>query len=142
MSFRSQRFALVACLVAALSFAVAACGSSSNNNKSSGSGSSSAVPKGKKGGTVTALASGDVDDLDPGQTYYTFGYQVAYSVQRALYYYNPATGQKQIPDIAAGAPQISADHKSIPLKLQTGLKFSPPVHRAVTPSAIHYAFQP
>lgn len=140
MSFRSQRFALVACLVAALSFAVAACGSS-NNDKSSGSGSSSAVPKGKKGGSVTALAAGDVDYMDPGQTYYTFGYQVAYSVQRSLYYYNPATGQKQIPDIADGDPVISADNKSLTIKLQHGIKFSPPVNREVTSSDIKYAFE-
>ena len=139
MSFRSQRFALVACLTAALSFGVAACGSS-NNDKSSGSGSA-AVPKGKQGGTVTALASGDVDYMDPGATYYTFGYQVAYSVQRSLYYYNPATGQKQIPDIAAGDPEISADSKTITVKLQPGIKFSPPVNREITSSDIKYAFE-
>lgn len=141
MSSRSQRFALVACLAAVLSFAIAACGSS-NNDKSSGSGSSgSAVPKGKKGGSVTALAAGDVDYMDPGLTYYTFGYQVAYSTQRALYYYNPATGQKQVPDIAAGDPQIAADEKSITVKLQHGIKFSPPVNREVTSADIKYAFE-
>ena len=66
---------------------------------------------------------------------------MAYSVQRALYYYNPATGQKQIPDIAAGDPQISADNKSITVKLQKGITFSPPVNREVTSADIKYAFE-
>lgn len=139
MSFASQRFALVACLTAALSFGVAACGSSKDNTSSGGG--SSAVPKGKQGGSVTALAAGDVDFMDPGQTYYTFGYQVAYSVNRTLYYYNPATGQKQVPDIAAGDPQISADNKTITIKLQKGIKFSPPVNREITSKDIKYAFE-
>ena len=139
MSPRSQRFTLVACLVAALSFGVAACGSSSDNKSSGGSGS--AVPKGKKGGSVTALAAGDVDYMDPGQVYYTFGYQVAYSVNRGLYYYNPATGQKQIPDIADGDPQISSDNKTITVKLKHGIKFSPPVNREITSADIKYAFE-
>ncbi len=139
MSPRSQRFTLVACLMAVLSFGVAACGSS-NDDKSSG-GSGSAVAKGKKGGSVTALAAGDVDYMDPGGVYYTFGYQVAYSVNRALYYYNPATGQKQIPDIAAGEPEVSADSKTITVKLQPGIKFSPPVNREVTSADVKYAFE-
>ena len=139
MSLRSWRFMLVACLMAALSLGVAACGSS-NDDKSSG-GTSSAVPKGEKGGSVTALAAGDVDYMDPGLTYYTFGYQVAYSVQRALYYYNPATGQKQVPDIAASDPEVSADSKTVTVKMKQGIKFSPPVNREVTSADIKYAFE-
>ena len=37
-------------------------------------------------------------------TYYTFGYQVGYSVNRPLYYFSPEDSSKQIPDIADGEP--------------------------------------
>ena len=52
-------------------------------------GNTGAPVKGKKGGKVTFLAAADVDYLDPGQTYYTFGYAVAYATQRPLYSFKP-----------------------------------------------------
>ena len=140
MSMRFQRFALVACLAAALSVAVTACGSS-NDKSSSSSDSGGSVAKGKTGGSVTALAAADVDYMDPGQVYYTFGYQIAYSVNRALYYYNPATGQKQIPDLAESDPEVSSDRKTITIKLRKGVKFAPPVNREVTSADVKYAME-
>ena len=79
--------------------------------------------------------------MDPGQTYYTFGYQVAYSVNRALYYFSPEDSSKQIPDIADGEPEIAEDGKSMTIKLKEGVKFSPPVNRAVKCDDIKYAFE-
>ena len=59
--------------------ALAACGGDSGGGgtKAGSSQASSkgatAIKPGKAGGKLTVLASADVDYLDPGQTYYTFG---------------------------------------------------------------------
>ena len=48
----------------------------------------------------------DVDFLDPGTTYYTFGYQVIYATQRAaLLATSPTDAIKPVPDLADGDPR-------------------------------------
>src|SRR3954467_13594251 len=107
-------------LLAALALAVAGCGGS---DEGSGDDSSNGAPvKGKKGGKVTFLAAADVDYLDPGQTYYTFGYTVAYATQRPLYSFKPDDADKPVPDLADGEPQISDDNKTITVKIRSGVK--------------------
>ena len=49
----------------------------------------------------------DVDYLDPGQAYYTFGYIVPYSTNRTLYSFKPGDSVKPVPDLAEGPPEIS-----------------------------------
>ena len=144
MSTKRLRFAALALLVVLASLAVAACGSDDKlelelerQHRRPPRPSRS----GQKGGSVTALSAGDVDYMDPGQQYYTFGYQVGYSVQRALYYFSPKDSSKQIPDIADGEPTIAADGKSMTIKIKPGVKFSPPVNRAVKCDDIKYAFE-
>ncbi|MEA2393545.1 MAG: peptide/nickel transport system substrate-binding protein [Solirubrobacteraceae bacterium] len=134
--------------VVAATCAVAACGSSSNNSSkskagagSSGAPSSGAVEPGKAGGKLTMLAAGDIDYLDPGQDYYTFGYEVQYAVNRTLYSYKPDDSEKPIPDMATAAPEISPDNKTITVHIRTGVKFAPPVNRVVTSKDIKYAFE-
>ena len=83
---------LLPLLVAAgISLGVAACGSDSGSGNGSSTTKSSAANgefngaapgEGKKGGHLTALAAGDVDYVDPGQTYYSFGYMIHYAVNR------------------------------------------------------------
>ena len=81
---RSLRWTFLASAVVALAMFVAACGSS-NKSSTGTTGSSSQTPvKGKQGGTLTYLAAADVDYVDPGQDYYTFGYMVQYAVNRTL----------------------------------------------------------
>src|SRR3954453_13615218 len=128
-------------LLAALALAVAGCGGSSSKEGSGGSSSNGAPVKGKKGGKVTFLAAADVDYLDPGQTYYTFGYTVAYATQRPLYSFKPDDADTPIPDLAESEPQISDDNKTITVKLRAGVKFSPPVDREVTSKDVEYAFE-
>src|SRR3954453_17696312 len=128
-------------LLAALALAVAGCGGSSSKEGSGGSSSNGAPVKGKKGGKVTFLAAADVDYLDPGQTYYTFGYAVAYATQRPLYSFKPDNAETPVPDLAEGDPQISSDNKKITVKIRSGVKFSPPVNREVTSKDIKYAFE-
>src|ERR1044072_4057483 len=104
-------------LLAALALAVAGCGGSSNEGSGGGSSNGAAV-KGKKGGKVTFLAAADVDYLDPGQTYYTFGYVVAYATQRPLYSFKPDDAEHPVPDLAESQPQISSDNKKITAQLR------------------------
>jgi peptide/nickel transport system substrate-binding protein len=133
----------------AASMLVAACGGS-DNNKGGGSTTSTASPgakgataikPGKKGGKLTMLSSGDVDFIDPGQDYYTYGYMVQYAVNRTLYSYKPDNGEQPVPDLATGPPEISSDNKTITVHIRPGIKYAPPVNRVVTTKDIKYAFE-
>jgi peptide/nickel transport system substrate-binding protein len=143
---RSVRWTLFASVVTALALFVAACGSSNNNNTTGGGGSTATtggtkVAAGKQGGTLTYLAAGDVDYLDSGQTYYTFGYMVLYSTNRTLYSFKPTDSVHPVPDLATGPPEISADNKTITVHIKPGIKYAPPVNRVVKTADIKYAFE-
>jgi peptide/nickel transport system substrate-binding protein len=98
------------------------------------------VGEGKQGGTLSFLTAGDVDYMDPGQTYYSFAYQINYAVNRPLYSFKP-DDEEPDPDLAEGMPEIADDNKSITVKLKTGVKFSPPVDREVTSKDVKYAIE-
>jgi peptide/nickel transport system substrate-binding protein len=141
---RSVRWTLFVSVVTALAMFVAACGGSDDNGGGGGSKTAAVqtkVAQGKKGGNLTYLAAGDVDYLDTGQTYYTFGYMVAYSTNRMLYSFKPTESVKPVPDLATGPPEISADNKTITVHIKTGVKYAPPVNREVTTKDIKYAFE-
>jgi peptide/nickel transport system substrate-binding protein len=142
---RSTLRPLLASVVAALALVVAACGGSdsgsSTGSSSSGGGSAASQETGgKQGGVLKQLGSTDVDYLDPGHTYYTAGYQVAYPTQRTLYSFKPDNSTDPVPDLATGKPEISSDLKTITVHIRKGVKFSPPVNRAVTSKDVKYAF--
>ena len=142
---RSVRWTLFVSVVTALAMFVAACGGSDNGG-GGGGGSKTAtvqtkIAQGKKGGTLTYLAAGDVDYLDTGQTYYTFGYMVAYATNRMLYSFKPTDSIHPVPDLATGPPEISADNKTITVHIKPGIKYAPPVNRVVTTKDIKYAFE-
>jgi peptide/nickel transport system substrate-binding protein len=141
---RSFRWTLLAGLVTALALFAAACGSSSKSGGGGGSSTTSTgtqVTQGKQGGKLTYLAAGDIDYLDPGQTYYTFGYMVQYAVNRTLYSFKPDNSTTPVPDLATGPPEISSDNKTITVHIKKGVKFAPPVNREVTTKDIKYAFE-
>ena len=127
--------------------ALAACGSSDKGGGGTTSSSAktptgaTAIKPGKAGGKLTVLASGDVDYVDPGQDYYTFGYMVQYAVNRTLYSFKPDNSEKPVPDLATGPPQISDDNKTITVQIKPGIKYAPPVNREVTSKDIKYAFE-
>ena len=149
MSRSHLRF-LVASMLVVLAFVIAACGGSDNNSSSTGStaGSAADANNGKtadaaarKGGTVTMLAASDVDYVDPGHTYYTFGEMVTLATNRPLYSFKPDDANKPVPDLADGEPQISADKKTVTVKIKPGIKYAPPVNRAVKSADVKYAFE-
>src|SRR5215218_5655868 len=138
---RVRLSALLIGLIAIFALVAAGCGGSDSEDSGSSSGKSQggAPAKGKQGGDLTFLAAADIDYLDPGQSYYTFGYQVLYSTNRPLYSFSPDQPDKPQADLAEGDPQISDDKKQITVKLKTGVKYAPPVNRAVTSKDVKYA---
>ena len=137
---RVRLSALLIGLIAILALVAAGCGGSDDEGGGSGDSQSDAPVKGKQGGDLTFLAAADVDYLDPGQSYYTFGYQVLYPSNRTLYSFAPGDETPQ-PDLADGEPQISDDKKSITVKIKPDVKYAPPVDRAVVADDIEYAIE-
>jgi peptide/nickel transport system substrate-binding protein len=58
-----------------------------------------------------------------------------------LYSFAPEDKDKPRADLAEGDPQISADKKTITVKIKKGIKYGPPVNREVKTPDIKYAFE-
>jgi peptide/nickel transport system substrate-binding protein len=149
---RSIRALVAIALAALLGVAVAACGSSGSSSSSGGSGnalSSSGYQSpltepltgGKKGGTLNVLQEADYEHLDPGIAYYSIDYSVVFATQRPLYSNPPNSITEAHPDLAASAPEVSTDGKTVTVHLKEGVHYSPPVNREVTAEDVAYAFQ-
>jgi peptide/nickel transport system substrate-binding protein len=137
--------ALTALAVAAL--LLAGCGSTNDDPSSPGtSGVGTAVGSeinddAKQGGDVTYLAAADIDFMDPGQSYYTFGLMVHNATNRSLLNYKPGDDQTAVPDLAESLPEVSPDGKTITVKLRSGVRYAPPVNREVTSADVKYAIE-
>jgi peptide/nickel transport system substrate-binding protein len=146
MSRSHLRFLTVS-MLAVLALVVAACGgddksSSSSSTKSSGGATTTAdQAPAKKGGTFNMLAASDVDFNDPGHTYYTWGMVFTFATNRPLYSFKPDDGANPVPDLAEAAPEISADKKTVTVKIRKGVKYAPPVNREVTSKDVKYAIE-
>jgi peptide/nickel transport system substrate-binding protein len=97
--------------------------------------------EGRPGGRLTMLWTDDVDNIDPGITYYQMGYMVSYATQRPLYSWTPDDGQTAVPDLAETEPQISRDGRTVTVRIREGVRFSPPVDREVTSKDVKYAIE-
>jgi peptide/nickel transport system substrate-binding protein len=143
MTTRSLKL-LTAAAMGALALGVAACGSNNSSSSSSTTKTKApakaTLPSGTQGGAFTILGASDVDYIDPGHTYYTTGYMLAFAIGRPLYGFKP-NEDTPTPDLADGQPQISADNKTITVKIKPGVKFGPPVNRAVTSKDVKYAIE-
>jgi peptide/nickel transport system substrate-binding protein len=133
-----------------LSIFIVACGGSDDTTSGGSSGTSAnsqfpaptaAPDDAAKGGDLKVLAVGDVDYIDPGAAYYQFSYMVTSATQRQLLSWAPDDTTEPTPDIATDQPTISDDGKTITYHLQSGIKFSPPVNRAVVCDDFKYAIE-
>jgi peptide/nickel transport system substrate-binding protein len=97
--------------------------------------------QGKKGGKLTVLSGGDVDYMDPGQTYYTYTIGIMNAMHRGLFTYPPAEESKPVPDLAAEEAEISPDGKKVTVKIRQGVMFSKPVNREVEAKDVKYAIE-
>jgi peptide/nickel transport system substrate-binding protein len=137
---RTRLTALLA--VACVAAVVAGCGGSSNSSTSSSSAPTSAPAGAKKGGTLTMVSSGDVDNnLDPGYSYYQYDFILDNDLHRTLYRYKPNDTTKPSPDLAAGPAKITNGGKTITITIRKGVKFSPPVNREVKAADVKYAME-
>jgi peptide/nickel transport system substrate-binding protein len=95
----------------------------------------------RQGGTLTMLSVGDVDSVDPGIVYSAFGATIAAATQRTLLGYRPENATTPAPDLAAAAPQVSPDGRTVTVTIRPGIRYSPPVNRAVTSRDVKYAIE-
>jgi peptide/nickel transport system substrate-binding protein len=123
--------------VALLALLAGGCGSAAGTARET----TPTTPHAKRGGTLEVLNQGDVDSLDPGITYYTAGYQVTGPTQRTVLNYKPGGDGQPVADLATGLPAVSADGKTVTVKLRSGVRFSPPVNREVTSADVKYAIE-
>ena len=91
---RSVRWTLFASVITALALFVAACGGSNNKQqqqrrRQAPPAATPTIRQGKQGGTLTYLAAGDVDYLDPGQTTTRSATWSPYADNRPLYSFKP-----------------------------------------------------
>ena len=132
----STRRVLPVLVVAVLALGAGACGGGGSSKRHDGP---TTTPR--MGGHLTVLAADDVDFVDPAQTYYAFGYTVHYAVNRPLYSYGPGDAAQPRPDLAAGAPRVSADARTVTVRIKPGIRYAPPVDREVTSKDVKYGFE-
>jgi peptide/nickel transport system substrate-binding protein len=154
-------------LVVALAALAAGCGSSSKSSSSGGSSSSSSSSNnnssgassnnpyagpmggaGHKGGTYTVgweQQFGFTDGFDPTGEYLgdAWGILSNLMVRTLVGYRHTAgvNGNKPVPDLATSLPQPTNGGKTYTFHLKSGIKFGPPVNRAVTSKDIAYAME-
>jgi peptide/nickel transport system substrate-binding protein len=148
---RAPRLTSAAIGMSVFALVLSACGSDSDNNKGGAAPNSGAKISGlanvkasndqQKGGTLKIVSAEGWEHLDPGQSYFQIDYLVVYATQRPLYAFTPTSPTKAVPDLAAGAPKISADGKTVTVKIRPDVKWSPPLNRTVTSDDVKYAFE-
>jgi peptide/nickel transport system substrate-binding protein len=135
VNLRRKTVAAVAVGVS-LALAAMACSKSDNttgnNNNGSGASEFNAAltgvvnPSDKAGGTLNLWSAQDADSWDPVRGYYAFVWDLNRLYTRTLVAYDSKPGNgglKLVPDLAASAPDISADGLTYTFKLRDGLKF-------------------
>lgn len=111
-----------------------------------GAGNPGTTDKPRSGGTFRIAAAGDVDSLDPGRTYTTFGYMLFRVAVRTLVAYAPLAGEagnKLVPDLAVENPTVSTDGLTYTFALRPDARYQPEVAggRAITSGDIRYAIE-
>jgi len=142
---RKKPFSLLA-LVTVLAIVGAAC--SSNKPPATSPGGTTTTPASgfHKGGVFrTAVEDfGFTGAFDPTGEYLTTGFALfGQLLLRNLVTYNHVgglAGDKAVPDLATDTGQISSDGLTWTFKLKPGLKWGPPVNRAISSKDIAFAF--
>ena len=77
---------------------------------------------------------------DPYSTWSYLGQGVDYATQAKLYNYPAAgaAGGAPVPEVAAGAPVVSPDGRTVQIRVRPGFRFSPPSGAAVTAETVRY----
>src|SRR6266699_6442566 len=127
-------------LALAIALVAAACGGGGGGGGSTSAGSV------QKGGVFRTAQDdfGFTNAFDPTGEYLASAITMYQALTRTLINYKhiagPA-GNKLYPDLATAMPTVSSDGLTYTFKLKSGLKFGPPVSRAITSKDIEYAFE-
>jgi peptide/nickel transport system substrate-binding protein len=134
--------------VAVFALVLGACGGGSSDKKVAAGGFNAALPSDgqKRGGTLKLLAAEGFFHLDPGASYFQLDYMITYATQRTLYYFKPEDPTTPVPDLAVGPPQVSADNRSVTVKIKSGIRYgtnekSAITGKEVTAADVKYAFE-
>jgi peptide/nickel transport system substrate-binding protein len=113
-----------------------------------GSAAGSARTTATKGGVYRVAfehSFGFTDSFDPTGEYYTNSFNIFSNLMiRTLVGYDHVAGpagNKLVPDIATSVPRPTDGGKTYTFHLKQGVKFGPPVSRAVTSKDVLYAFE-
>jgi peptide/nickel transport system substrate-binding protein len=128
-------------LALTIALIAAACGSGG------GRGDTGAQTGGAQKGGVFRTAQDDfgfTNAFDPTGEYLGSAFTVYQALTRTLVSYKHvagAAGNKLYPDLASAMPTLSSDGLTYTFKLKSGVKFGPPVNRAITSKDVEYAFE-
>jgi len=124
--------------LAAVAAALAGCGGS-------GSGGSSGSQGGvQSGGALRAGIPDNPDHLDTGISYAVEGWEVLEATNNGLVTFKKAAGaggSEVVPDIATAMPAVTDGGRTYTFHVHPGVRYSPPVNRAVRPSDFAYAIE-
>jgi peptide/nickel transport system substrate-binding protein len=132
-----RRYLKVLALVAVLGLVAAACGGDEGGGETGATGATGETAatgpaEFQPGGTLELAMLGDVSDAwDPQKSYYSVNWSFyRCCLLRTLMGYNgkpgPEGGSELFPDIAATAPEVSADGLTWTFTLKSGIFYSPP----------------
>jgi peptide/nickel transport system substrate-binding protein len=119
---------------------VAGCGSAGGSAASSATTGGTAV----NGGTLRAAMVSDPDHLDPALAYTTETWEMLASTNDGLVTFKRASGNagnEIVPDLATAMPKVTDHGTTYTFHVRSGVRFSPPVNRAVEPSDIKFSIE-
>ncbi len=115
-----------------------ACGGSGASSASSGGGTP------VKGGTLLAGIPSNPDHLDGSLSATTEGWEILEATNDGLMTFRRAAGgagSQVVPDLATALPKVSDGGLVYTFHLRSGVRFSPPVNRAVRPSDVKWSIE-
>jgi peptide/nickel transport system substrate-binding protein len=137
--------ALVTALAAWGSKSTVGSGHARGTGAAGGRSLASALASDKSGGVLkVALLNDAAGGMDPSREYYGPAWAVLRAMTRSLLAFPQAPapiGNEVIPDLASSLPRVSADKLTYTLHIRKGVRFSPPVSRAITCADFKYAFE-
>lgn len=138
------RTLLASLLCMTLASLIAACGSGGDGGDEPSAQTTARADDGaggRRGGTLSVVSEEDFGDLDPGMTYSSAAFNLLSATTRPLYSYVPEDPTDAKPDLASAPPEVSADGKTLTVRIRRGVKFGPPVDREVTAGDVKYAIE-